>query len=96
MTNEMLANELDNVLVNDELQSFADVDRQIEALREAAKRLRKLGKQKEINKEPVDGNDALLAKLKVAKDALAQIASYSCICESDRIAEKAIAAIRGT
>lgn len=41
MTNEQLAGELDNVLVNDELQSLADIERQQEAVREAAARLRR-------------------------------------------------------
>ena len=80
MTNERIAEELIATIphLSDEAWSCTDDD---DILREAAARLRKseerVSKQKSINKELVDDNAALIAKLKIAEDALDKV--YKCI-----------------
>ena len=80
MTNERIAEELIETIphLSDEAWSCTDAD---DILREAADRLRKseerVSKQKSINKELVDENAALCAKLKVSEDALDKV--YRCI-----------------
>ena len=80
MTNERIAEELIATIpyLTYEARSCTDAD---DILREAAARLRKseerVSKQKSINKELVDDNAALIAKLKVAEDALDKV--YKCI-----------------
>ena len=80
MTNERIAEELIATIphLSDEAWSCTDDD---DVLREAAARLRKseerVSKQKSINKELVDDNAALIAKLKIAEGALDKV--YKCI-----------------
>ena len=80
MTNERIAEELIATIphLSDEAWSCTDAD---DILREAAARLRKseerVSKQKSINKELVDENEALRRRLKVAEDALDKV--YKCI-----------------